>query len=93
MITSKQRESIVEKTEAMRNGVVKDFLRLHALLNLGLLDMVPTLDEIPFNAIEVASRMAEIISSLTERTRDPLTLLLTGVMEVDYETKCQTNSA
>jgi hypothetical protein len=69
----------------MRNGIVKDFVQLHTLLNLGLLDIVPTLDGIPFNAIEAASRMAEIISFLTERTRDPLTLLLTGVMEVDQE--------
>lgn len=87
LITSKQRESIIETTEAMRNGVVKDFLRLHILLNLGLLGMVPTLDGIPFNAIELASRMAENISSATERTHAPLILLLTGVMEVDHETK------
>lgn len=87
LITSKQRDPVMEKITAMRNGVVKDFLRLHTLLNLGLLDMIPTLDGIPFDAIETAFRIAEIISSPIERQRDPLTLLLTGVMEVDHETK------
>ena len=87
VITSKQRDTIIEKVEAMRNGVAKDFVRLHALLNVGLLDTVLTLEGIPFDAIEAATRMAEIVSSLTEPTSDQFTLLLTGVMQVDHETK------
>jgi len=42
---------------------------------------------VTFNAHDGASRKAEIISSQTESTHDPLILLLTGIMEVDHETK------
>ena len=87
LITSKQQKFIFEQIEVMGNGVVKAFLQLHTVVNLRLVDSISTLDGIPFKAIEAASRKAEIISSQTESTHDPLILLLTGIMEVDHETK------
>jgi len=87
LITSKQRNPIFEQVEAMNDGVVKAFLQLHTLLNLRLVDSISALNGIPFEAIEAASRKAEIISSQPESTHDPLILLLTGIMEFDHETK------
>ena len=87
LIASKQRNSIFEQIEAMNGGIVKAFLQLHTLLNLNLVDTISALDEIPFEAIEAASRKAEILSSQTQSTHDPLVLLLTGIMEVDHEIK------
>ena len=87
LITSKQRNLIFEQIEAMDDGVVKTFLQLHTLLNLRLVDNISALDGIPFEAIEAASRKAEIVSSQTESTHDPLILLLTGTMEVDHKIK------
>ncbi|ERF74595.1 hypothetical protein EPUS_00725 [Endocarpon pusillum Z07020] len=87
LMTSKQRGAIIGNIETIKNGVVKDFLRLHALLNLGLLDIVPTLDAVPFCGIETVFKMAEGVSSLAEHTHDPIILLLTGVMKVDHGTK------
>ena len=87
LIASKQQNSIFEQVEAMDDGAVKAFLQLHTLLNLRLVDSISALKELPFGAIEAASTKAEIICSQTESTHDPLILLLTGIMEVDHETK------
>ena len=87
LITSEQRNFIFEQIEAMNDGVVKTFLQLHTLLNLRLVDSISALNGIPFEAIEVAFRKAEIVSSQTESTHDPLILLLAGIMKVDHETK------
>lgn len=87
LISNMLPNSVIENVEAMGNGIIKDFLLLHLLFNLNLLEKVSKLAETPFDAIDKAFRVASIISSLSERNRDPLALLLTGVMEVDQETK------
>lgn len=79
--------SVIENIEAMGNGIIKDFLHLHLLFNLNLLKKVSRLADVPFDAIDTALRLASNVSSLSERNRDPVVLLLTGVMEVDQETK------
>ena len=87
LITSNQQDLIFRQIEAMNDGVIKAFLQLHTILNLRLDDSISALDRIPFEAIEAASRKAEIVSTQTESTHDPLILLLTGIMDVGHETK------
>ena len=87
LITSKRRNRIFDQVKAMKDGEVKNFLQLHALLNFGLVNHISILNKIPFEAIEAASRKAEIISSQSESINDSLILLLTEIMKVDHEIK------
>ena len=87
LLKNQQRNSILKQIQSLNDGIAKNFLELHTFLNLSLVERILTLDEIPFEAIEVATGLADSISSRAESIRDPLILLLTGVMPIDHGTK------
>ena len=86
LITSEKRETILEQAKATDDKFIKTFVQLHALLNLGLVEIVAKLDDMPLDTLQGVSTMAETVSSDNEAMHSAL-ILLTGIMEVDYETK------
>ena len=83
----KGRQNIFKQTEAMSNGIAKTFLQFHALLNLTPFEDASAVNEIPFEVAGAAIRMAEIVSVDIGRIREPLVILLAGVMELHREIK------
>lgn len=74
---------ISREFELMEDGLVKTFLELHLLLHRALVDDIEQLQEIPFQTLQTALKMAKDLSSSAGSCKNPLALLLTGVLEID----------
>ena len=87
MIGASSSTVVFDRLESLANGPAKRFSQMALLLGCGWLDAVATVDHIPFNAIEEATRIAEIVSSQLENTDKSIVLLLAGVVETDQSRK------
>ncbi|KAL9606788.1 MAG: hypothetical protein Q9179_000078 [Wetmoreana sp. 5 TL-2023] len=74
-----------EEFERIEDGLVKNFLELHLLLNRALVEDVEQLREVPFQALQAALNMAKYLSSSAESCQNPLALLLTGVLKIEHK--------